>query len=97
MGFFDDVGGFFTHTIPGAVTTVYDAGKDVVNTVWSGGKTVVSDVYGGVKSGVNRAADFAEKAGDKGLDAFAGMSKLLSNPILVGGGIILALIVLSKL
>ena len=97
MGWFDSVGGFFTDTLPGVFTGAYDAGKEVVNTVWYGGKDAVNDIYGGAKSAVNRVADVAETAANKGLDAFSGLSNILSNPILVGGGIILALVIFSKL
>jgi hypothetical protein len=83
MGFFDDVGGFFTHTLPGVVSGAFDVGKEVVNTAWSGAKSGVSDVWGGVKGGANLAADIAGKVADKGLNAFEGFSNILSNPILI--------------
>jgi hypothetical protein len=97
MGFFENIGGFFTDTLPGVFTGAFDAGKEVVNTVWYGAKDGVSDIYSGAKSGINRVADVAENAANKGLDAFSGLSNILSNPILVGGGIILALVIFSKI
>lgn len=87
--FFDDVGTFFTHTLPNAVEdigrTIYGGTKDAVNTVWNG--TI---------SGINRTADILERGANKTIDVGAGFGNLLGNPLLVGGGIILALIVLSK-
>ena len=96
MGFFDDVGSFFTHTIPnavedtgrwigGAATTVYNGGKEAVNTVW----------YGAV-SGVNRGANIIEGGAKAGIDVVGGVGKILSNPLLVIGGIVLAAIIVKQ-
>jgi len=88
--FLDSIGGFFTNTLPHAV-------EDVINTSWSAGKTVTSTVWNGAVSATNRVADVAERGANKGIDAAAGFGNLLSNPLLVGGGIILALMVMAKL
>jgi hypothetical protein len=76
---------------------VYNGAKTAVSDVYNAGKTGVTTIYNGAVSGVNRAADLAEKAANTGIDTFGGIGKILSNPLLVAGGLIVALIVISKL
>ncbi|MDR3414028.1 MAG: hypothetical protein P4L87_24220 [Formivibrio sp.] len=101
MGFFDSIGGFFSdayhatanfvndniiHPVSSGVTSVYNS---VV-------KPVAVDAYNGGKSLINRSVDFAEKVGDKGLNYADSINNLLGSPLVIGGGIILAIIILSK-
>ena len=105
MGFFDDVGDFFTQTIPSAAkSTIGFLGDNVVNPVVDNVinpvfnnvvKPVVNTVHDDITGITNFAGDQVKRVVDTG----ANLANSFTNPLnllILGGGAIVVLMILSK-
>ena len=93
MGFFD----FVTDAWDGvrdAATSVYDSVIEPVGS-WVGG--AAKTAYGAAESLVNRVVNKADRFAVAGINAFEGFNDLLSSPIFLIGGIVVAVVVLPQI
>jgi hypothetical protein len=110
MGFFGDIGDFFKKTVStvgdgfkkvgetvysGVIKPVYSG---VVKPVFDGVvKPVVTGAVGVVGRVGGKAVSVAERIADRGMNTVDGISKVVTNPLVIGLGLLAAVVIVPPL
>ena len=95
MGFFDSISSGFKGVFNGAKDfggSIFNTAKGGVSSIFSG----LKDVAAPITTAAGKILDTAGKFAEKGLNRLDSVADMLSNPLFLIGGGIIALMILSK-